>query len=275
MKRSGVSLLLFYFLRRMTEPIRFYRDDKNFVSLILNRPERSNALSLDLLRRFSEYLDEIRDDSRYGVLLLRAEGKNFCGGLDLKEATQSDENARLMPTLVVEILAKLRRLPQVVVTEAQGAARAGGGALIAASDLVVATEDFNIAFPEVRRGLEPMLLFPLLRRKLSTSALSELLLTGDPVNAQRALQLGLVHRIVQRSVGGALEEGYVSDILNADPKAVRTAKEMILVHENAAAGCSLEEEFAQSLENHLASWCSPSGREGVAAFLEKREPNFR
>lgn len=258
----------------MTEPIGFYQDSTGEVSLTLNRPECSNALSLELLEQFSRHLDNIKTDSCCRTVFLKAKGKNFCGGLDLREAASSDGKARLMPKLVVEILAKLRQLPQIVVTIAQGAARAGGGALVAASDLVIATKDFNIAFPEVQRGLEPILLFPLLRRKLSASALSELLLTGESINADRALQLGLVHQIADDGWERDLAGEYFYSLLNADWNAVRTAKELILVQETMAAGCSLEKEFAQSLESHLASWFSPSGREGVAAFLEKREPVF-
>ena len=258
----------------MTDPIRFFQVSDESVVLTLNRPERSNALSLELLERFSEHIDEIKANSKLRVVFLKAEGKNFCGGLDLKEAAESEAKARRMPALVVEILSKLRKLPQIVVTVAQGAARAGGGALIAASDLVIVTKNFDIAFPEVRRGLEPILLFPLLRRKLSSSALSELLLTGNSVNAERAKQLGLVHKIVDDGREKDITHEFFHSILNADMNAVRTSKELILVHEISTAGCSLEEEFARSLENHLVSWFSPSGREGVAAFLEKRNPKF-
>lgn len=257
----------------MTAPIRF-EDFDDFASLTLNRPERSNALSLDLLERFTGVLDEIKANSKLRTVLLKAEGRNFCGGLDLKEAADSDENARKMPKLVADILVKIRTLPQIVVTLARGAARAGGGAIIAASDLVVATKDFNIAFPEVRRGLEPMLLFPLLRRKLSCSALSELLLTGNAIDASRSLQLGLVHHVAENGCEDDIVGKLIEKIHCTDRNAVWTAKELILVHETTAAGCSLENEFAQSLENHLASWFSLSGREGVAAFLEKREPQF-
>lgn len=240
----------------------------------MNRPERSNAFSLALLRELWHRLDDIGGDSEVRILILQAEGKNFCGGLDLAEAAESDEKARIMPKLVVEILAKIRKTPQIVVAAVQGAARAGGGALVAACDLVVASENFNIAFPEVHRGLEPVLLFPLLRRKLSVSALNELLLTAQPIDAVRARQLGLVHHVVDdgRQRDAALE--LAEKILDADADSLRTAKELIYVHETQLGGCSLEDEFARSYENHVTSWFSASGQEGVAAFLEKRKPNF-
>lgn len=254
------------------------------VQLTLNRPDRSNAFSLELLRHFSAALDEIRDDSQCRILILNAEGKNFCGGLDLREAAvetnsaadaTADAAGRIMPGLVVDILVKLRRLPQTVIAAVHGAARGGGAALVVASDLVVASEDFNLAFPEIHRGLEPILLFPLLRRKLSGSALSELLLTGQAIDAARARQIGIVHRIVENDREHEAARNLADDLCQADPNSLRTAKELILVNENAAAGCSLEDEFAQSLESHVASWFSASGQEGVRAFLEKRTPKFQ
>lgn len=259
----------------MAACIRFEKVSEKIVRLTLNRPERSNAFSLELLTQFSDALDEIRADSSCRILVLTAEGKNCCGGLDLSEAAQSDEKARKMPALVVDILAKLHRLPQTVIAAVRGAARAGGAALAVATDLVVASDDFNVAFPEIHRGLEPILLFPLLRRKLSGSALSELLLTGQPIDAYRAWQLGIVHRIVQPGHELEVALKLAEDICKADSGALRTAKELILVNENSLAGCSLEEEFAQSLENHVTSWFSASGQEGIRAFLEKRNPNFK
>lgn len=257
------------------EVIRFEKHSTEIVQLVLNRPDRSNAFSLKLLEQFSKHLDEIRADSQCRVLILTAEGKNFCGGLDLSEAVQSDEKARKMPGLVVEILIKLRRLSLPVIAAVHGAARAGGAALILASDFVVAADDFNLAFPEIHRGLEPILLFPLLRRKLSSSALSELLLTGQPIDSHRAFQLGLVHRIVEADRKLETARKLACEICQAVPDAIRTAKELIFVNENASAGCSLEDEFAQSLESHISSLFSASGQEGVRAFLEKRQANFK
>lgn len=254
--------------------VRFERISTGVVRLTLCRAERSNAFSLELLQHFTDRLDDVRKDSDCRVLVLEAEGRNFCGGLDLAEAALSDENARKMPELVVGILAKLRQLPQVVIAAVHGAARAGGGALVAAADLVVASEDFNIAFPEIKRGLEPVLLFPLLRRRLSGSALSELLLTAEAVDVHRARQLGLVHRIVPAGTENEAAERLAEEIRQSDAASLRTAKELNLVQETVSAGCSLEDEFAQSLENHVRSWNSPAAREGVAAFLEKRRPNF-
>jgi len=238
---------------------------------MLNRTERSNAFSLELLRQFVDELDSLIVNRTVRVLILAAAGKNFCGGLDFYEATRSD--AHLMPSLVVEILAKFRRLPQIVVAAACGAARGGGAALLAAADFVVAADNLSLGFPEVRRGLEPLLLFPLLRRRLNGAGLREMLIPGLPINAERAAQFALVHRIVPLGEEDRQAETLAEEILRGETAAVRTTKEAILAHETELYG-PLEEEFALALESHLVSWQSPAAREGVAAFLEKREPAY-
>ena len=240
------------------------------VRLTLNRPERCNAFSTELLRALNEELDFLASDGAVRTLVLSAVGENFCGGLDFYEAVQSDGDVRLMSSLVVEILAKLRRLPQVVIVAAHGAARGGGAALLVAADFVVAADDLTIGFPEVRRGLEPLLLFPLLRRKIGGSALRELLLTGQPIDAAESLRIGLVQRIVPRDEANRQAELLTEEILQGDAAAVRTAKEVILAHETALYG-PLEEEFALALEPHLISWQSDAARKGVATFMEKHE----
>ena len=240
------------------------------VRLTLNRPERCNAFSTELLRALNEELDFLVGDDVVRVLILSAVGKNFCGGLDFYEAVHSDDAVRLMSSLVVGILAKLRRLPQVVIVAAHGAARGGGAALLVAADFVVAADDLTIGFPEVRRGLEPLLLFPLLRRKIGASTLRELLLTGQPIDAAESLRIGLVQRIVPRDEANRQAELLAEEILQGDADAVRTAKEVILAHETALYG-PLEEEFALALESHLISWQSEPAQKGIVAFLEKRE----
>jgi len=242
----------------------------SIVRLTLNQPERCNVFSTELLQSLSAELDFLAGDGAVRVLILAAAGKNFCGGLDFYEAIRSDDDIRLMSSLVIGILAKLRRLPQVVIAVAHGAARGGGAALLVAADFVVTAADLTLGFPEVRRGLEPLLLFPLLRRKLGGSALRELLLTGLPIDAAKSLQFGLVHRIVPCGEEKGQAEVLADEILQGDAAAVQTAKEVILAHETALYG-PLEEEFALALEPHLVSWQSETVQKGVVAFLEKRK----
>ncbi len=256
------------------KPILYEKFSNSIAKIVLNRPERSNAFSLELLKALAALLEKIRETPTIRVVLLTGNGSHFCGGLDLFEAKNAHDQSRELITFIAECLTRFRQLPQMTITAVHGAARGGGGGLVVASDFVIADNTFHLAFPEIHRGLDPILLFPLLRRRLSTSAISELILTGMPINVFRARELGLVQRITETGKAFEAAEEFSHKIIASAASPLRTAKELILAQETAAAGCSLEQEFSQSLENHLTSWQTPEAQEGVNAFLEKRSPYF-
>lgn len=255
-------------------PLQIRLLDGGLLRLTLNRPEKRNAFSFEMLAELHERFDAIRLDSACRIILLSASGNDFCAGIDLKEAMLDDSMAFRMTASIHELLLKIRHLPQIVIASLQGAARGSGAALALACDLVVAADNATLAFPEARRGLEPVLLFPLLRRKLNDSALRELLLTGFPVHASRAQHLGLFHYLAGSTEPAAAAETLAREILRGEPEALRETKRMIIAHENTQFTPSLEEEFRAAREAHARSWRSPEAREGVGAFLEKRLPNW-
>lgn len=223
--------------------------------LTLDHVQRCNALSKQMLKRFLEILRDLKHDPTLRVLLLQGEGRMFCSGIDLKEAKESPENAAEMFHDVVQIFIQLRQFPQIVLSAVHGGAYGGGTALIASSDFVLAADDLKLATPEVLRGFDPVLLFPLLRRKLSDSALRQLLLTGEPVDAVRAKEIGLVHEIV--TDGKNLREeaiGKAETLCRTNSKAAQSAKLMLAAHENQLFPMTLEEEMRFSLSAHLKSW---------------------
>ena len=148
-------------------PVLITKIDTQIVTLTLNRPERCNAFSEEMLTLLLERLAEIAADPGCLVVLLQGAGKAFCSGLDLAEAMQENMKSGTVSlphrpaTMVADVLIQLRRMPQIVIASVHGSAFGGGGALVAASDLVVAADGFKMGFPEVRRGLEPALLIPL------------------------------------------------------------------------------------------------------------------
>jgi methylglutaconyl-CoA hydratase len=161
-------------------------------------------------------------------------------------------------------------MSQIVICAPHGFACGGGGGLIAASDLVVAADDLKIMFPELKRGLQPALLFPLLRRKLSDSALRWMVLTGMAMDAQRAKEFGLVHDIVKP---GLLDETVLSlarEVCSGEPETVRFAKRQM---QSSDTNCDFEQfqkEMLHAVEQHTRSWFTEPAQEGVTAFLEKR-----
>ena len=263
-----------------------------FVTLTLNRPERCNAFSCELLAQLSAALNGIERDKNRRVVILRGAGKIFCSGLDLSEAAamtlpEEIEGARAddrfawhetqpykMALAVADILVKLREMPQIVIAAPQGLACGGGGGLVAASDLVVAADDFRIMFPELKRGLRPTLLFPLLRRRLPDAALRQMVLTGTSINARQAREFGLVHQIVTPESLGETALSLAREICAGEPETIRFAKRMLQSSGPEGNFELFKQEMHDAVEQHTRSWYSEAAREGVAAFLEKRQPHW-
>lgn len=239
------------------------------VALTLNRPARRNALSLALMRELCETIGRLSDEPANRVLVLRGNGPSFCAGLDLEEAADlgiAEEGAER----VRRTLAALSGTPLVTICEAHGSAFAGGAGLLACCDFAVAAEGLRIGFPEVRRGLVPALVATVLTQKLRDADLRELLLLGEPVDAQRALAMGLVHRVVPAGEIRREADRLAGLVLEGGPRAIRETKRLIGQLRVASGGVA--EQVA--LEAHARARAGHEVSEGIAAFLEKRKPRW-
>ncbi len=237
--------------------------------LTLNRPDRRNALSEELLRELQRALTRVADDGRVRAVVIAARGPAFCSGHDLGEMVgRSAEDYRRLFSLCSAVMSRLRRLPQPVIARVHGPATAAGCQLVAACDLAVAAEAASFATPGVKIGLfcsTPMV--PLVRAIPAKPAL-EMLLTGTPISAQRAWELGLINRVVPTAeLDGAVQE-YVDAILASSPLTIRLGKAAF--YEQLA----LDEPAAYDLATRVMvgnARCADA-QEGIRAFLQKRRP---
>src|SRR6202171_4729033 len=161
----------------------------------LNRPERRNSLTIELLNELIAAIKVASDEPGERVLILRGAGVAFCTGLDLKEAAD-EKRAHVTAELVAKTLITLAETRLVTIAAVHGAAVAGGAGIMSACDFVVAAEKTKIGYPEVRRGLVAGLVMTFLRRQLRERDLRELLLTSELIDARRAQEIGLVNRVV-------------------------------------------------------------------------------
>src|SRR6202041_2756268 len=165
--------------------------------ITLNRPERRNALSLELMLELISSLDEFAVEPEVRAIILAASGKVFSSGHDLSEMVgRTVSDYRRLFDVCTELMTRIQSIPQPVIAQVQGIATAAGCQLVAACDLAVATEQATFATPGVRIGLfctTPMV--PLVRA-IPAKAAMEMLLTGAPISARRALELGLINRVV-------------------------------------------------------------------------------
>jgi enoyl-CoA hydratase/carnithine racemase len=239
------------------------------IHLILNRPEKRNALSWALLRELDAVLAKIGDDASIRAVVIAARGPAFCAGHDLGEMVGcSPESYRELFSLCSNVMCRLRRLPQPVIARVQGLATAAGCQLVAACDLAVAADTATFATPGVKIGLfctTPMV--PLVRAIPAKPAL-EMLLTGKPIAAQRAWELGLINRVVAASELDTVVGEYVDAILASSPLTIRLGKAAFYNQRALDEFTAYEQATNVMIDNALRA----DAQEGIQAFLQKRQP---
>jgi methylglutaconyl-CoA hydratase len=235
----------------------------------LNRPERRNALTVELMTELTAVIEEATADASQRVLILRGAGAAFCTGLDLKEAAEMDK-AHASAEMVAKTLVTLSQTRLITIAMVHGAAMAGGAGIMSACDFVIAAEGTKIGYPEVRRGLVAGLVMTFLRRQLRERDLRELLLTSEPIDAKRAQEIGLVNRVVPPNELENAAQTIAAAILKGAPGAVANSKRLI----EELWSSSVAEDVALALRHHIQARESDEAKEGIAAFLEKRAPKW-
>lgn len=235
----------------------------------LNRPERRNALTLELLAQLSTAINKASDDPEARVIILRGAGAAFCTGLDLKEAADQSK-AHATAEMVANTLITVSQTHLITIAAVHGAAVAGGAGIMSACDFVVAAEGTKIGYPEVRRGLVAGLVMTFLRRQTGERNVRELLLGSELIDAERAKQIGLVNRIVSQANVMSEATRFAQSVLQGAPGAVKQTKR--LIEELWWRG--VKEDVDLALRYHMQARESAEAGEGIAAFNEKRKPNW-
>src|SRR5213596_2076358 len=189
----------------------------------LNRPERRNSLTIELLNELVASIKVASDQADERVLILRGAGAAFCTGLDLKEAADW-KKAHMTAELVAKALTTLAETRLVTIAAVHGAAVAGGAGIMSACDFVVAAEKTKIGYPEVRRGLVAGLVMTFLRRQVRERDLRELLLGSELIDAERALEMGLVNRVVPADELEKEAQKIAAAVLQGAPGAISNSK---------------------------------------------------
>src|SRR5256886_11502499 len=166
--------------------------------LTLNRPERRNALTIELLSELNAAIKIASDQPDERVIVLRGAGAAFCTGLDLKEAADQTK-PQATAKMVANTLIAISQTRLVTIAAIHGAAVAGGAGIMSACDFVVAAQGTKIGYPEVRRGLVAGFVMTFLRRQISERNLRELLFSSELIDAARAKEIGLVNRVVAKA----------------------------------------------------------------------------
>ncbi len=245
----------------------------------LNRPESLNSMSRKMMLELQHYFGALYTNHEVRVVLLTGAGRGFCAGLDLKE-DRSDEPRGPVAGMrtqrrVSEIMMRMRRAPQPIISLINGPASGGGFGMALASDIRVALRGSRMNAAFIRIGLTAcdVGVSYFLPRLVGASIASELLLTGNFIDAERALGLGLVSRVVgTREELMAAGDELARDIIRNSPIGVRLTKECLNMSIDAN---SLESVVAMEDRQQILVSQTGDMSEGVAAFREKRPPQYR
>jgi methylglutaconyl-CoA hydratase len=250
------------------------REDFGPVALItLNRPERRNALSRDLVARLRDVLDDVGVDSAIRAVVLTGAGAAFCSGMDLKEAVYTEASPETEQETIgiirefADLIQTLHVLPKPTVAAVNGDALAGGAGLIGACDLAIAAQTARIGFPEVRRGLVPAIVVHDLCRQVGDRRTRQLLLSGEPISSKEALDWGMLSAIAPGNVV-EMALAVARRFVECAPLALATTK--LLIDEATDRPRDLRGAAAVSAANRVAA----EAREGMLAFVEKRPPSW-
>jgi enoyl-CoA hydratase/carnithine racemase len=252
----------------MSESLQISREG-HLLHLALNRPERRNALNMELCSALAAALEGAENDVGVGAVLLSGNGKSFCAGMDLHEvmapagADINEVHERIFSAGI--------RLTKPLIGAVHGAALAGGTGLAANCHIVVASEDATFGLTEIRIGLWPFVIFRTVAAALGQRRATELALSGRIIEAKEAREYGLVHHVVESTGLMARAREIANAIAEASPTAIKAGLEFV----RDARNKSWEEagDLARRIRNEV--FRSADFQEGIRAFQEKRPPRWR
>lgn len=237
--------------------------------ITIDRPEARNALSATVVNELHHHLQMAVQDDAVRCIVLTGAGKAFCAGADLKNPPgRGGDGERAVP--LPEVLTMMWEGPKPVIAAVNGSAFGGGLGLVAASDIVIASEDAHFSFSEVRIGVIPAIISVVCLRKLGNHHGMRLFLTGERFDGERAVEVGLAHRAVPLPELHAAVQAEIDAIRLGAPRAIAEAKKLV----RAVPRWSIEEGFEKTQEWSLRMFQGEEALEGMLAFREKRRPSW-
>lgn len=242
----------------------------------LNRPERHNALILELIEELSQALDDLATRDDVNFLVLSGNGRSFCAGADLNwfyssEQLTLEQNTERYQHLA-NLLLKIYQLPQITIATTWGNVFGGGIGLMAVCDFVLADASTRFMFSEVKLGLLPATILPFVAKRLSVQNLRKWILTGALFSVSEAHEAGLIDILCQTGEIDTCLTGFLASFDQASPSAVKKAKQLI----NQVASGEIDVVDSHATARILAeTLLEPDGQEGIHAFFEKRKPIWK
>jgi methylglutaconyl-CoA hydratase len=258
------------------DPVLLDVSSEGIAIVTLNKPEKRNAFDELVIANLAEHFETLKGADHVRAVFIRGQGPVFCAGADIDwmrrggERTLEDNEADALA--LARMLRHLHDLPQLTVALAHGAAMGGGAGLLAAADIAVAVKGTRIRFSEVRLGLTPATIAPYVVEAIGSRTARALFASAEEFDAHYAEKIGLVQYVVDDEPGLQAIMERMSDLaLAAAPGAVADAKALVRYVSEHRIDDSLSRETARRIAHRRAS---AEGKEGLAAFLEKRKPEW-
>ncbi|HEY2461586.1 MAG TPA: enoyl-CoA hydratase-related protein [Candidatus Acidoferrum sp.] len=243
-------------------------------TITLNRPDKRNAISAEMIGELQAALDEI-ETAHTRVVIVTGAGKAFCAGMDLEMlaaiAKQSPSENQEDSRRIAKMLRRIWSFPRPMIAAVNGAAYAGGCGIATLCDFTLATPEAKFGYTEVKIGFLPAIVSVFLTRQIGEKRCRDLLLTGRIIDAAEAREFGLVTEVVSAEELMDRAHELADTLIAASPSSLTRAKRLLVSAEAAGVDHDLERAI---LENARIR-CTPDFQEGVASFLEKRKPVWR
>jgi methylglutaconyl-CoA hydratase len=246
----------------------------NLARITLNRPDKRNALSTQMIAELLTALDEL-EKTRARVVILTGNGKAFCAGMDLEMlqliAKQSPSENQEDSRRIAKMFRRIWSYTKPLIAAVNGHALAGGCGVATLCDFTLAVPEAKFGYTEVKIGFLPAIVSVFLIRQIGEKRCRDLLLTGRLIQASEAKEFGLVNEIVpsDKLLDRANELAQV--LVDASPVSVTRAKHLL----TSAAAASLDHDLERAILENARIRCTPDFKEGLASFLEKRKPNWQ
>ena len=243
-------------------------------TIALNRPDKRNALSKELIAAVGAELDSLRKRSEIRSVFLKGNGPAFCAGADLDEIQQlqsaSAQDNQASSRALRDFFVQVYTFPKPTCAVVHGPALAGGAGLASCCDFVIAAREATFGYPEVRIGFIPAIVMVLLTHQVGERAARDLCLSGRTIDASEAQRLGLVTQVVEQAELEAAVQKLAKDLRKNSPQAMATVKQMF----RSIHGTSTENALAYAADMNAVARGTTECKEGIAAFLEKRKPTW-
>ena len=245
-------------------------------SIILNRPDKRNALTRGLLQELIQAFDDLHQERSVRAVILTGAGSAFCAGMDLaemKHAAEHDDAQSIWYEDAVqyrELIEMMLRFPKPIIAAVNGPAVAGGAGLVLACDIVVAAPTARFGLPEPRRGIVAGLVAPLLAFRIGGGYSARLLLAAEIIEAAEAHRVHLYHELVAGDLVWARASELAAECAKSAPQSLQMTKRML----NETVGEHLGTLLAAGAAVSATARTTEAAAEGLAAFLDKREPKW-